>query len=115
MVDSKLMIGAYPWNGAGRCRGGAGSGRGSQWNGLSGVRRVDVTNSRSALALASIHPILSSTHALQIQKGKHVILWLLYPLLLGSSSHAMCFLYASVPPNIQYLCQWRSNTEFTGR
>ncbi len=72
-----------------------------------------VTNSRSALSLASIHPILSSTHALQIQKRKHVVLWPLYPLLLGSSSHAMRFLYASVPPNIQYLCQWRSNTEFT--
>jgi hypothetical protein len=77
---------------------------------------VDVTNSRSALALASIHPILSSTHALQIQKGKHVVLWLLYPLvLLGSSSHAMCFLYASALPNIQYLCQWHSNAEFTSR
>ena len=44
---------AYLWNGNGGGHGGAGSGCGSKWNGLSGVCRV--TNSRSALALASIH------------------------------------------------------------
>ncbi len=45
-VDSQGLHGrqqaddwAYLWNGDGGGRGGAGSGRDSQWNGLSGVRR----------------------------------------------------------------------------